>query len=175
MTAPAGWVVLNRDFDQIRSFRDRSHNYDFHSWRQSCWHYPPYHRTHPLSSHTWSNTIIYRQKVFHPWNLPKSLRDMISNPPWRDVLPGQRVQPHPLIIPREEPVPLGPVLGQVGQRGQLRGDGWVAASFLCIWISVFWGWTSHHSQSCLDFSQHSLTSSKQQQIWNSSVNNDHIQ
>ena len=70
---------------------------------------------------------------------------MFSNPPWRDVLPGQRIQPQPLIIPRKEPVPLGPVLGQVGQRRQLRGDGWVAASFLCIWISVFWGWASHNS------------------------------
>ena len=66
---------------------------------------------------------------------------MFSNPPWCDILPGLRVQPHPLIIPREEPVPLDHVLGQVGQGGQLRGDGWVAASFLFIWIFVFWDWT----------------------------------
>ena len=49
---------------------------------------------------------------------------MLSYPLWCDGVPELRVQPHPLVIPGEDPVPLGTVLGHVGQvgGGQLRGD-----------------------------------------------------
>ena len=29
MTAPAGWVDLNRDIDQIRAFREITHGYEY--------------------------------------------------------------------------------------------------------------------------------------------------
>ena len=54
---------------------------------------------------------------------------MLSYPLWCDGVPGLRFQSHPLVIPGEEPEPLGPVLGHVGQRGDGRE------------ISIFWGWT----------------------------------